>query len=315
MSVGWAYHASMLRHRTPSGHPDCPERLESIQEALTEAGLLSRMQPLVVEPAPLELLEAVHHPAYVALVEMACQQGLSFVGSTETKISPESFNAARLASGAVLAACTAVARGQIRRAFCAVRPPGHHAESDRAAGFCLFNHVAVGAEYLRQRCGLPRVAIVDWDVHHGNGTQRIFEARDDVLFISIHESPLRLYPHTGHAHERGTGRGEGCTLNITMPPGSGDQEYRRAFDEQILPALDAFKPACLLVSAGFDSAGAERIAHIQLDPASYGWMTQALMAIADAHAGGRLISVLEGGYDPASLGHCVVEHVRSLVEG
>ena len=315
MSVGWAYDAFMLRHQTPRGHPECPERLEAIHHALADAGLLSGMQPLGVEPAPIAALESVHHPAYVALVELACREGMSFLGSRETRISAESFDAARLGSGAVLAACEAVVSRRVRQAFCAIRPPGHHAESDRAAGYCLFNHVAVGAEYLLRRCGLSRVAIVDWDVHHGNGTQAIFEARSDVLFISIHESPGRLYPHTGYAHERGVGLGEGFTLNIPMPPGSGDREYRRAFEEQILPSLDAFRPACVLVSAGFDAAGADHTADIQLVPASYGWMTRALMEAAESHGDGRLISVLEGGYDPTSLRGCVVEHVRSLMEG
>jgi len=272
------------------------------------------MLHLAVEPAPIRELESVHDPAYVALVEMACQQGMSFVGSTDTRISPESFDAARLGSGAVLATCEAVATGRVKRAFCAIRPPGHHAEPDRAAGYCLFNHVGVGTEYLLKRCGLPRVAIVDWDVHHGNGTQRIFEARDDVLFLSVHESPLRLYPHSGHAHERGIGPGEGYTLNIPMPPGSGDSEYRRAFDEQILPALDAFRPACVMLSAGFDAAAADHTADIQLVPSSYAWMTRELVAIAELHGRGRLVSVLEGGYEPASLRTCVLEHAKSLMD-
>jgi len=207
-----------------------------------------------------------------------------------------------------------VMAGRIDRAFCAVRPPGHHAERDQAMGYCLFNHVAVAAEHLIQCHGLERVAIVDWDAHHGNGTQHIFEDREDVLFISLHESPRFLYPHSGYAHETGVGKGKGYTLNIPMAPGSDDATYRQAFEEKVMAKLETFAPQFILISAGFDGAREDRTTDINLEPASYAWLSECLAAIASRHGEDRIVSVLEGGYDLPSLGRCVTAHVQSMLE-
>lgn len=314
MPVGWVHSPFFHRHNTGPSHPECAERLDAILAALDEAGLLSRLTLLAFDAASIEALTAVHEPAYVDLVRLACENGMTFIGGEDTRLCPESFDVARLASGGVLAACDAAMTGKTKRAFCAIRPPGHHAERDRACGFCLFNHVAVAAEYLVRAHGLPRVAIVDWDVHHGNGTQHIFETRDDVLYISVHETPALLFPHTGEASERGRGRGEGATVNIPMPPGSGDAAYRQVFGETAIPALDAFRPAFVLVSAGFDAVRSERTADINLDPPSFDWMTRELLAVANRHAEGCLVSILEGGYDLSVLGACVAAHVRAMLE-
>lgn len=339
MAVGFAFDPFCLKHDTGPSHPERPERIEAIASALRDAGLVKRLVPIEAEFAPLDLVERVHEPAYVALLRMACEQGMSFIGASDTQICAESFDAARMAAGAVIVACDAMMAGRIDRAFCAVRPPGHHAGPDQAGGYCLLNNIAIAAEHLRRRHRLPRVAIVDWDVHHGNGTQRIFETRDDVLFVSLHESPATAYPHTGQAAERGTGPGDGFTLNIPMKPGSGDAEYRRAFAGQVIPALDAFAPSVVLVSAGFDAAADDNTANINLVPESFAWMTRELAAVADRHCAdrrraghygaahhgagrhgagrhgvGRLISVLEGGYDLASLGRCMLRHVSVLLE-
>ncbi len=220
---------------------------------------------------------------------------------------------ARLAAGAVLAACDAVLTSTVRRAFCAVRPPGHHAESDRAMGFCVFNNIAIAAEYAIRRHGLRRVAIVDFDVHHGNGTQHAFENRDDVLFISLHEDPRHLFPFSGFACETGHDRGHGYTLNVPLPPGSDDASYRAAFFEKVIPALMRFNPQLVLVSAGFDASACEEIADMDLTEESYEWMTQALVKVADGCCAGRLISVLEGGYDLPSLQRSVIAHVAALM--
>lgn len=314
MSVGWVYNQFFHRHRTEEAHPERAARLEVIVAELEEAGLLGRLRPLSFQPAPVEVLGWVHEPAYVDLVRIACERGFSFIGSAETRICPESYDVALLAVGGVLAACDAVAAGDVRRTFCAVRPPGHHAERDQAMGYCLFNNVAVGAEYVVRCHGIKRVAILDWDAHHGNGTQHIFEDRCDVLYASIHQAPQTLFPHTGYEWETGRGPGEGFTLNVPMKPGSGDGEYRRAFEQQILPKLDAFAPGFVLISAGFDALQGERACALNLEPSSFGWMTRAVTRIADRHAGGRLVSVLEGGYDLTRLGRCVAEHVRGLLE-
>lgn len=313
MRVGWVYDRFFLRHDTGPTHPERPERLEAVRGALANSGLLARMVPLPFEPAAAKVLGRVHEPAYVELVRLACEGGMTFLGDSETRICPESYEVARLAAGGVLAACDAIAAGAAERVFCAVRPPGHHAARDRAMGYCLFNHAALAAEHLIRRHGLVRVAIVDWDVHHGNGTQAVFEDRDDVLFISLHEAPPQ-YPGSGRENETGRGRGVGFTLNIPMRPGSGDAEYRRAFAEKVVPRLDAFAPEFVLISAGFDAAAEERIANINLEPASYGWMTRELAAVAARHAKGRIVSILEGGYDLPSLERCAAAHVRALLE-
>lgn len=313
MNVGWVYDNFFLRHDTGPSHPEQSERLRAIDLALTAAGLLSRMRPLSFGPADPEVLAWVHEPAYLHLLELACDEGMTFIGDRETCICRESYDVARLAAGGVLAACDAAMDGRITRAFCAVRPPGHHAESDHAMGYCLINHVAVAAEYLIRRHRLQRVAVVDWDVHHGNGTQHIFEQRNDVLYISIHEDPRWLYPGTGYETEIGIGPGAGYTLNVPMPTGSGDDAYRRAFEQKITPRLRDFAPQFVLLSAGFDAAAEERETDINLQPESYAWMTEAMCQVADEHADGRLVSVLEGGYDLHSLQRCATAHVEALL--
>jgi acetoin utilization deacetylase AcuC-like enzyme len=315
MNIGWVYHEDYLKHDPGPTHPECPDRLRAIVAALDSAGLLARMKALPIEPVDPRVLTMVHDPAYVALVQVSCRKGMGFVGSPETRVCGGTFKAALRAVGGVVAACDAIMKGEIQRAFCAVRPPGHHAGRDYAEGFCLFNNVALAAEHLVQRHKLERVAIVDFDVHHGNGTQHIFEQRNDVLYISLHEDPRFLYPGTGHADETGIGQGTGFTLNIPMLPGSDDAAYRKAFAQRVLPRLDEFKPQFLLVSSGFDAVHEEEIAHIDLTPDSYDWITRDLMAAADKHCGGRLVSILEGGYELPILGQCAVVHVKAMLNG
>lgn len=313
MKVGWVYHEDFLRHDTGRTHVEQPERLKVIVEALKGEGLLEKMEALTFGPADVATIAYVHEPAYIDLVRMFCEEGMTFVGSMDTRIGPWSYDAARLAVGGVIAACDAVMEGRIERAFCAVRPPGHHTERDQAMGFCLFNNVAIGAEHLIRRHGLKRVAVVDFDVHHGNGTQHAFEARDDVLYISVHEHPSTLFPGTGYETERGVGRGEGFTLNVPLYAGSDDAAYRRAFAEKVLPRLEAYSPEFLLLSAGFDAVRQERIAHMGLEPESYGWMTAELLGVAKTWCRDRLVSVLEGGYALDVLGRSAAIHVAGLM--
>jgi acetoin utilization deacetylase AcuC-like enzyme len=246
---------------------------------------------------------------------MMCDAGFFFVGARDTRVCPLSYDIAALAAGAVLAGSRAVLSGQVRRAFCAVRPPGHHAESDQALGFCLFNNVAIAAEQLIRQHGLSRVAIVDFDVHHGNGTQHIFEQRSDVFYASLHERPGSLeFPGSGEADETGIGPGAGFTLNVPLQQGSGEPQYLAALDRQVVPALESYQPEFLLVSAGFDGLMWDRVAHLNLEPSSYGPITQRLVQVAERHAAGRLVSVLEGGYYLPQLGQAVAAHVRALLE-
>jgi acetoin utilization deacetylase AcuC-like enzyme len=312
--VGWVYNRRFLDHDPGASHVERPERLEVIVRSLQQAGMLDQMEALPFSAATAEQLTLVHDPAYVELLRMMCDEGFTYVGSSDTGINTHSYEVAALAAGGVLAACDAVMAGRVRRVFCAVRPPGHHAETDQALGFCLFNHVAIAAEHLVRRYGLSRVAIVDFDVHHGNGSQHIFESRRDAFYISLHECPGSLeFPGSGAAEETGSGDGQGYTLNVPMGRGSGEAEYRAALEQQVLPALDAYRPQFILLSAGFDSLMWDRVAHLSLEPSSFRWMTDAIVQLADRHADGRVVSVLEGGYDLSNLGRAVVEHVRGLM--
>ena len=312
-TVGWIFDRRFYDHQTGDVHPERPERLVVIVDALKQAGLLQRMQPIPFHLATAGQLALVHEPAYVDVVRMMCDEGFTAIGSSDTNVCPKSYDVAALAVGGALAACDAVMSGKVQRAFCAVRPPGHHAEVDRAMGFCLFNNVATAAEHLVRRHGLSRVAVVDFDVHHGNGTQHIFKSRNDVFYISLHERPGSLeFPGTGEAKETGRGAGKGYTLNVPLGRGSGEAEYLSAIEQQVLPALDAFLPEFVLVSAGFDALAADLISHVGLEPESFGPVTEALVDAAGRHAGGRLVSVLEGGYDLCNLGRAVVDHVEAL---
>ena len=231
----------------------------------------------------------------------------------DTDLSQESFDIALLAAGGLVQAVDAVMSGTVDNAFCAVRPPGHHAERSVAMGFCLINNVAVAARHLIEDHRLERVLILDWDVHHGNGTQHSFEDDPKVLYISIHGHPGILYPGTGYEHERGHGAGEGFTLNIPIVPPGGDGVWRKAFDEKVLPKIDWYKPQFVLVSAGFDAHKLDPLGPLELETQSYGWMTDCLIDMAKLHCGGKLVSVLEGGYHLQALADSVCLHVERLM--
>ena len=314
MNVGWVCHNDFLRHDTGPTHPERPERVLAIELALQRAGLLRRMTQVEFKPAGVDDLCLIHEAAYVDLLRIACEQGLGFLGSLDTVVSERSYDVARLAVGGVLAACDATMDGRVHRTFCAVRPPGHHAERDQAMGFCLLNNVAIAAEHLIRRRSLRRVAIVDIDVHHGNGTQHAFEDRADVLYFSLHEYSGTLpFPGTGDVSEQGRDAGAGYTVNVPVVAGSDDRVYRRVFAENLIPALQDFAPEFLLVSAGFDAIADDTIANINLEPESFEWITRQLLDVADRCCSGRLVSVLEGGYNAAALGRCAVAHVSALL--
>jgi acetoin utilization deacetylase AcuC-like enzyme len=244
------------------------------------------------------------------MIKRRCLAGETVLDTGDTHACRESYDAALLAAGAVLQAVDGVMKGELSAAFCAVRPPGHHAESEAAMGFCLFNNIAIGARYAQKKYGVERVAILDWDVHHGNGTQEIFYADDSVFYISLHQYPY--YPGTGAANETGTGNGEGLTLNCPMAAGSGWKEYEEAFRSKILPALHKFQPHLVMISAGFDAHKDDPLAHIQLTEDSFAEMTNMMMEIASKYCNGKIISVLEGGYDLQALARSVEKHVHAL---
>jgi acetoin utilization deacetylase AcuC-like enzyme len=302
-------------HDTGPGHPERPERLVAIEHALRDRGLVDQCNRLPLRQATPEQIHCLHRPDYVERLVSACRDGAPFIDVPDSAICPKSYDLAVLAAGSVIEAVDRVMAGTIDNAFCAVRPPGHHALDNRSMGFCLLNNVALAADHLTRSHRLERVLIVDWDVHHGNGTQALFESRRDVMYISLHGDPRWVYPGTsGWPAERGVGQGEGFTLNLPMQPGSGDPEYRQAFDEAIAPVVAAYRPEFVLISAGFDAHRADPLAPIELDDSSYDWMTTRLLEFAAGHAANRLVSVLEGGYDLDALGRCVAAHVAHLAD-
>jgi acetoin utilization deacetylase AcuC-like enzyme len=300
-------HPDCILHDPGPGHPERPERLKAVLAAFDHpdfAGLDRREAPLATE----DQIARVHDEGYVhALLEQVPSSGMVRL-DPDTAMSPESGNAALRAAGAAVAAVDAVVRGEAANAFCAVRPPGHHAEPDHAMGFCLFNSVAVGAAHAQQVHGVERIAIVDFDVHHGNGTQTMTADRPGWLYGSTHQYPF--YPGTGSVRERGP---YDNIVNAPLASGDGSDEFRAAFDEVILPAVERFRPELLMISAGFDAHRRDPLASIELTEDDFAWVTEALAGIARRHAGGRIVSLLEGGYDLTALAASTAVHVRALM--
>lgn len=300
-------HPACLAHDTGPGHPERADRLRAVVDALRDAfgeSLDWREAPRATR----EQLLRVHAPALVDLV-LDTRVDHVVALDPDTLLSPHSADAALHAAGAGIAAVDAALCGDATRAFCAVRPPGHHATRDTAMGFCLFNSVAVAVAHALVAHGLERVAIADFDVHHGNGSQAIFAREPRVLFASSHQMPL--YPDSGHPRERGVGN----VVNAPLAPGSTGAAFRSAWRDVLLPALDAFAPQLVLVSAGFDAHARDPLAQLALEADDYAWITRELVALADRHAGGRLVSLLEGGYDLQALRECSVAHVGALRTG
>jgi acetoin utilization deacetylase AcuC-like enzyme len=309
--VGFAWHDRCLLHDNGPGHPERPQRLTAIRDRLERSGLLARLLPITPEPAPLEALARVHDEAYVEALRRVCAHAPVRL-DPDTGVSEGSWAAALLSAGGGIAAVDAVMPRRARSAFVCTRPPGHHAERDRAMGFCLFDNIAVAARHAQDRHGVERVAIVDWDVHHGNGTQHIFEEDDTVLYISTHQWPF--YPGTGARGERGRGRGLGTTINLPLPAGSGDAEYERLFETEVIPAIERFEPGLLLISAGFDAHERDPLAGMALTTGGYGRLTTRLRDAARTLCDGRIVSLLEGGYDLDALAASVEAHLRALME-
>ena len=297
-----------LEHDTGPGHPESPQRYAAIAEALAgdDFAALVQRRPPRDEKAQ---IARVHEPAYVDRI-IAAEPSIGRVHvDPDTVLSPGSVEVALRAAGAVCAAVDAVCAGEGDNAFCPVRPPGHHAEANKATGFCFFNNVAVGAAQARAAHGLGRVAVVDFDVHHGNGTQAMFADEAELFYGSTHQWPC--YPGTGAEFERGVA---GNIVNRPLAPGSGGDVFRSAFAEGILPALDAFKPEFVLISAGFGAHTADPLAQLHLVDDDFAWATREVVRLARAHCGGKIVSTLEGGYDLPALAAATAAHVRALME-
>lgn len=298
------------KHQTGLGHPESTRRIDAVLNAIEAAKLdLHKIEP---RAATKENLQLCHAPDYIAIAERDVASGLRQLSTGDTTISKDSYNTALLASGGILAAVDAVVAGTVNNAFCAVRPPGHHARPAQGMGFCLFNSIAIAARYAQKKHGIGKVLIADWDVHHGNGTQDIFYEDDSVLFFDTHQHPL--YPGTGMADETGSGKGLGLTINNPFPAGSGRAQVFGAFETRLLKAAEKFKPDFIFVSAGFDSRIEDPLGAFTLTDEDFVDLTRLMKKIANDHAQGRLVSVLEGGYNLEGLGKAAAAHVRALME-
>jgi acetoin utilization deacetylase AcuC-like enzyme len=306
MGTAFITHRECELHEMGTGHPECPERLAAIRDQLIASGVLAHLAEYEAPLASQAALARVHAPRYIRALEESVPRDGHVHLDPDTAMNAHSLRAALRAAGAVELATDLVLGAKAQRAFCAVRPPGHHAERARAMGFCLFNNVAVGAAHALEHHGLARVAVVDFDVHHGNGTENIFQDDARVLMVSTFQHPF--YPYSGVE-----GRSERM-VNIPLPARSDGRQFRAAVEGHWLPALEAFAPECLFISAGFDAHREDGMASLGLVEADYAWVTRKLVEVANRHALGRIVSALEGGYALSALGRSAVAHIKVLAE-
>ena len=298
------------QHDPGPGHPEQPARYDAVTRAIEHTGLLSKLRRVEVRVATEDEIALVHGREYIAKVQREIAAGAHELSTGDTNVGRRSFEVAVRAVGGVLNAVDAVVAGKAANAFCAVRPPGHHAGPNRGMGFCIFNNIAIAARYAQRKHGLAKVMIADWDVHHGNGTQDTFYGDGSVFFMSTHQSPW--YPGTGAAKEIGEGKGKGCILNFPFAAGSGRAEILGVFRENLRRAADAFKPDLVMISAGFDSRDGDPLGRFTLSDTDFTDLTKIMIEIAGTHANGRLVSVLEGGYSLSGLEAAVSAHVKAL---
>jgi len=306
------YHPIFLEHLHDVRHPENPERLELIKDYLIEKGIWDSMKVKMSQPADIKWIETTHSSEYVHFVKVACEKAPQILDGGDTVVTTRSYEAALYAAGACIMGVDDLLNNQANSVFCAIRPPGHHAEFAHAMGFCLFNNVAIAARYALQNYGLKRIFILDWDVHHGNGTQNTFEYSDEVFFCSIHQS--RLYPGSGDSAETGKGSGEGFTLNFPLPAGSADKDYISLVTERIIPELRKYGPELLIISAGFDAHDEDPLASMKLSSECYGEMTRLLRSAMQKYNDGKILSVLEGGYHLNHLAESVFAHLQAFTQ-
>ena len=313
--TGFLFDKRYLLHETGPYHPEVPERLNAIYQGISQAGLLDKLTLIRARRADLKWITAVHDSDYIDRFNDTCLSGKKVFDHPDNQMCSQTYETACLAVGGILDAVDRVMNGILDNVFCAVRPPGHHAEAGAAMGFCYFNNVAIAARYLQNHWNIKKVGIIDFDVHHGNGTQHIFEQDPTVFYYSIHQHPSFAYPGTGREFEYGTGAGSGFTKNSPMLPGQGDEEYRHQIINTLLIDFKKFEPEFILVSTGFDAHVDDDMSDIRLSTEWFTWMMKQIMEMADSYCNGRLVSVLEGGYSLRRLPELARNHVEVLLDG
>jgi acetoin utilization deacetylase AcuC-like enzyme len=313
--TGFLYDQRYLLHDTGPYHPEMPERLQAIYQGIESGGLLPNLNVVNAVKGDLKWVEMVHNASYIHRFEEVCLSCQPTFDSPDNRMCVDTYETALLAVGGVLKVADMLMEGQIDNAFCAVRPPGHHAEATEAMGFCYFNNIAIAARYLQKKWKISKVGIVDFDVHHGNGTQHIFEKDPTVFYYSIHQHPSFAYPGTGREFEKGSVDGHGFTKNTPVLPGQGDEEYRHYFKRDLLPAFEHFWPDVILVSTGFDAHKDDDMSDVNLSTEAFTWMMESIVEMADKYCGGRVISILEGGYSLKRLPELARNHVQILLNG
>lgn len=308
--TGFVYHPDYLKHDAGAFHPESPLRLMAIVDCVKNSDLNEKLVFLEPSPASVEQVQYIHTESYVKFLKEFCRRGGGNL-EIDTGVSKDSYDVALLAVGGIIKAIDAVLDGEVDNAFAAVRPPGHHALADTGKGFCLFNNLAIGARYAQKERGLERIIIVDWDVHHGDGTHYIFYEDPSVFYFSIHQFPF--YPGTGRAYETGKGAGAGYTLNVPVPFGAGVDLYIDVFQKKFKPMGLRFNPDIILISAGFDGHKDDPIGGTELTSESYGVFTDIVMEVAEETCGGKVVSALEGGYEPKAVSESVVMHLKHLM--
>tara|TARA_E500000331_G_scaffold58841_1_gene53127 strand:- start:411 stop:1358 length:948 start_codon:yes stop_codon:yes gene_type:complete len=311
MKTGLYTNPIFLEHNTGQ-HPENANRLRAILDKLESDKLMGKFKVEAGRTATSAEIKMLHTEKLISEVETASESGAQTLHTRDCVISAQTYKASLHAVGSVLDAALEVAERRLDNAFCAVRPPGHHAEFDTAMGFCFFNNIALAAEFLSREMGFQRILIIDFDVHHGNGTQHFFEERSDIFFVSMHQDPRTCYPGTGFAKENGRGVGTGYTLNIPVPPGIEDAEYLQIFSTDVKPKLEEYNPDFVLISAGFDAHRDDPLASLNLTESTFKKLSFELKRLAEQTAGGRMLSMLEGGYELNALSSCVSEHLQIL---
>ncbi|BBO85523.1 histone deacetylase [Desulfosarcina ovata] len=312
--TGYLHDNRYLLHDTGPYHPETADRLTAIFDGIQAAGLLDQLILLPAVRADLKWIQTVHAQSYIRRFEEVCLSGNRTFDYPDNQMCVDTYETAFLAVGGVIDVARRIMEDELDNAFCAIRPPGHHAESNQAMGFCYFNNVAIATRYLQQTHGVERIGIIDFDVHHGNGTQQIFEEDPSVFYYSIHQHPSFAFPGTGREFEEGEGPGQGFTKNSPVLPGQGDGTYKKLIESDMLPVIDRFNPQFIIVSCGFDGHEDDDMSDISLSTEGYSWIMETIMKMGDQYAAGRVLSVLEGGYCLERLGELAANHVRILLD-